>query len=488
MLPTGRSQGISDRLAGPTPTLIPTPIVPNKPVYTVQRGDVVRRIQFVGRVAPLLEEELFFRSNGRIRNVFVKRDDFVTAGQLIAELEIDDLERELTSTQLDLERAEQQLAQAEQQRQDNLAKAKLKLNMAVSSLKEADQNRLDDMTKAKIDLTIKQIELTKAENQDPAPREAVAATDLVRARIALKKAQEAYDEIAFADDIGSSDQAIALEQATLDFQRAQAAYDLALEDIDTHDYDLELLRQEIAQAQLEVTRLGENESSQLELAVAMAQLDVDILDRELDPLFKNNVDRAKLDVQKLEAEIADAQIVAPFDGQILSITLIKGREGEAFKPVVVIADPSELDIRAEPQDTQLSELAENMPVVVGFSTRPDEEYLGYIRQLPYPYGGGSGTVEGLEEEDTSTHISLEVTPSEAGLKLGDLMQIEVIVEKKTDVLWLPPQAIRTFEARRFVVVQQGEAQQRFDVKIGLESEDRVEIEEGLTEGQVVIGP
>ena len=220
----------------------------------------------------------------------------------------------------------------------------------------------------------------------------------------------------------------------------------------------------------------------------MAQLDVDILDREIDPLFKNNVERARLNVQKLEAEIANAQIVAPFDGQILSITLIKGREGEAFKPVVVVADPSELDIRAEPRDTQLSELAENMPVVVGFSTRPDEEFSGFIRQLPYPYGGGTGTVEGLEEEDESTRITLEVTPAEAGLELGDLMQVEVVVEQKTGVLWLPPQAIRTFEGRRFVVVQQDEAQQRFDVKIGLEGEDRVEIEEGLSEGQVVIGP
>jgi multidrug efflux pump subunit AcrA (membrane-fusion protein) len=63
----------------------------------------------------------------------------------------------------------------------------------------------------------------------------------------------------------------------------------------------------------------------------------------------------------------------------------------------------------------------------------------------------------------------------------------VVLERKDDVLWLPPQAIRTFEGRRFVVVQEGDAQIRVDVKVGIESEDRVEIEEGLSEGQVVIG-
>jgi len=68
------------------------------------------------------------------------------------------------------------------------------------------------------------------------------------------------------------------------------------------------------------------------------------------------------------------------------------------------------------------------------------------------------------------------------------MQIKVVVERKDDVLWLPPQAVRTFEARTFVVIQNGETQQRVDVKVGVESQDRVEIEAGLNEGQIVIGP
>jgi multidrug efflux pump subunit AcrA (membrane-fusion protein) len=61
------------------------------------------------------------------------------------------------------------------------------------------------------------------------------------------------------------------------------------------------------------------------------------------------------------------------------------------------------------------------------------------------------------------------------------------LERKDNVLWLPPQAIRTCEGRKFVVVQEGDAQLRVDVKVGIESEDRVEIEEGLTDGQIVVG-
>jgi membrane fusion protein, macrolide-specific efflux system len=39
-----------------------------------------------------------------------------------------------------------------------------------------------------------------------------------------------------------------------------------------------------------------------------------------------------------------------------------------------------------------------------------------------------------------------------------------------------------------VVVQDGAVQRRVDVKVGLQSDDRVEIVAGLSEGQVVVAP
>jgi multidrug efflux pump subunit AcrA (membrane-fusion protein) len=455
---------------------------------------VVKTVEFNGRVAPVIEQELFFQTSGFVRNVFVKRDEFVTKGQVLADLEIDSLERELASAQLELERVQQQLEKAEQEHADTLVRARLNLEMAQAKLTKEEQDWLNDLAEARINLVTKKIELAKAQNYDPNSRETVAAADFLKARIAVQQAQLAYDEIAYADDLGSSSQAVELQEATLNFERAQAAYDLALEEIENYSHDLELLNQQVALAELEVKRLQETgTSAQLELEVALAQLEVDILERGIDPTYKNNVKRAQLDVQKLEATIAEAQIIAPLDGQILSKSLSEGREVTAFKPVMIIADLTELEISANPFSSELSGLAENMPVKATITNRPGEEIAGFIRRLPYPYGGG-GRSEGVEEEDESTRITLERLLEELGLEVGDLMRIEVILESKDDVLWLPPQAIRTFEGRKFVVVQDGEVQRRIDVKIGITSEDRVEIvedadsKEGLTEGQIVIGP
>ena len=51
-----------------------------------------------------------------------------------------------------------------------------------------------------------------------------------------------------------------------------------------------------------------------------------------------------------------------------------------------------------------------------------------------------------------------------------------------------PQAVRTFEGRRFVVVQEEGAQRRVDITQGIKQDDRVEIVEGLEEGQVILAP
>ncbi|MEM7029998.1 MAG: HlyD family efflux transporter periplasmic adaptor subunit [Chloroflexota bacterium] len=489
LLPTTeRSRTPPQGQGGPTPTPIPTPIVPTKPIYEVKQGEVIKIIQFSGRIAPVVEEELFFRSAGRVRTIYVERNDIVTTGQVLADLEIDDLERELASTRLELERAQQQQAEAQQNHNDQLSRANLRLTMANANLSDAARDQVFALARAKINLSVKELQLERQRNRDLSPRRLLAEADLQDAEITLRRAQSEYDEVAFSDSVGASSQAAALQRATIEFARAQANYELAIQDLSNQGVDLQLVEQDVAMSQLELEKLETSGPNlDLEQAVTLAQLEVDILNRGIDPIFANNVQRAKLNVEKLEAAIADAQIVAPFEGEIVTLSLTAGRDVTKYKPVVIVADFAELEVSANPLDSQLRDMTEEMPVTISLSNQPGQFYPGIIRRLPYPYGGG-GRSQGVENEDTSTRISLEASPRDLGLDDGDLVRIEAVLERKADVLWLPPQAVRTFDGRRFVVIQDGDAQRRVDVKVGIESEDRVEIEDGVTLGQVIVGP
>jgi multidrug efflux pump subunit AcrA (membrane-fusion protein) len=405
----------------------------------VEQGEVVKKLLFTGRIAPVVEQELFFRSTGRVRHVYVKRNDMVKAGQVLSDLEVDDLERELAASQLELERVQVRLQEAEADLANNVKRAQISVDIA-------------------------QLNLESLRAQDPTPRKAQAQADLDKAQVIVTRAQEEYNAVAWQNDLGSSAQAAALQQATLSLTQAQAGYDMALQSIAGHQYDIAIQGKQ----------------------VQLAQIALDELNKGVDPLLKNDVQRAELNMQKLESAIADAQIVAPFDGQVLSISLTEGRAVDAFKPVATVADPAALEVTADLVSTQLQDLAEGQDVGVVLVSRPGQEFKGTVRKLPYPYGSGGGS-EKIEEADKSTRVAVDPAALQAGFQMGDLARVTVMLERKEGVLWLPPQAVRTFEGRKFVVVQDGEAQRRVDVKVGIEGEDRVEIQEGLTLGQTVIG-
>ena len=557
----------------PTPTPIPTPIVPEKPTYVVQRGKITKQLEFTGRISPVEEMELYFKTSGYVKRVLVKQGDQVKAGDLLAELEIDDLlkqmaqaevtlnsaqlrldeaekslERQIAQAQMDLTAAEAQLAQAENDNADAIAQAKLDLaaaqdanadaiaqaewalQIAQINLEEAEKTNERQLAEAQWTLEVAQIRLAQLQEEPDSAeieqlrlsweqaknnlwsaqleRDAVkgnpgtpghlqkqADIAVSNAEIAVREAelryQQALQSTVTEDDIRL--QQIEVEQAkatleqlqegvdpllTLQVQRAQQELDSLKKDADP------LLSIEVQRAQQKLDRLQEGVDPLLTLQVQRAQQELDWLKEGVDPVLVNEVNQAQLALERLQAQVADAQIAAPTDGEVLSLSVYAGRPAEAFKPVIVVADPSVIEVSADLTSSQLQEMIEGQEAVVTLRAYPGQTWQGTVRRLPYPYGSGGGT-EALVGEDKSTRISLEGDLS--GLELGDLARVIIVLEEKDDVLWLPPAAIRTFQGREFVIVQDADRQRRVDVTIGIESDERVEIVEGLEEGQIVVG-
>lgn len=414
-----------------TPTPIPTSIVPSNPTYVVQRGDVVRLLQFSGRIAPVREQELFFKTGGYVAEVYVGRNDEVKAGDLLAELEVTDLKNQITQKEAELQAVQMDYDRRVTEAQNNVRAAELRV--------------------AKLELSTSDVQLISAR------------INLERARTRLADAQDEYNKSldrSWERPEVREAYAKAVQEAQWGLEIAEAQYQDALKAKQRTQYDIEL-----------------------------AQMDLDLAQMRLNEIqIGLDVTRTVLALNRLKDQLNDARIVAPFDGVILQISLIEGKQIQGYKPVMIIADPTELEVSADLQDSEMSELAEGMEVEAEFLNRPGETLKGVIRRLPYPYGGG-GRSEGVEDEDKSVRITLVgIDPREAGYDIGDRLRLTVELERSEDTLWLPPQAVRTFEGRSFVVVQEGGAQRRVDVRLGIRATDRVEILDGVTEGQVVIAP
>lgn len=412
--------------------------------YVVQRGRVTRMLEFTGRISPVNEVPLYFKTVGYVKQVLVQPGDQVEVGDLLAELEVE----------VEAEGPQSQVALAE-----------LDLAIAQASLTQAEEANAYAIIQVEMALTVaqEQLALTKA-------LQATYAAGTVSARVGLEQAQDgvARAEVEYREALDrvweppehSEAYALALQQARWNLETAQAQYDQAVATEANYQHEFKIAGVTVRQAEAELEQLKKGVDPVLTLQVQQAQ-------------------------QMLDWLKESAQIVAPVDGEIISLSLYPGRPVEPFRPVIVVADPATLEVSADLSSDELQGLAEGQKATVALSADPDRTWTGAIRRLPYPYGTG-GSVENPASVDNSTRISLEGSTGE--LKLGDLVRVIIVLEDEDDALWLPPGAIRTFQGREFVIVQDDGRQHRVDVELGIEGQEQVEILRGLAEGQVIVAP
>lgn len=242
----------------------------------------------------------------------------------------------------------------------------------------------------------------------------------------------------------------------------------------------------LGQAASPPTEAQQYEIDRLTILLELAQLEVDALVTTIDPELQADVDAAALRVAQLESLIAQADLIAPLTGTLSTLNLSEGRAVAVGESVGTISDPSQIEVISNLRDDQLVELAEGLVAEITPASTPGSALSGAIRRLPYPFGSG-GTAS-VADADTSTRIQFDdMNAALAIYEPGDRVDIRILITQKDDVLWLPPAAIRDFSGRKFVVVQNGDIQQRVDVTLGIAGNGRVEILEGVEAGQIIVG-
>lgn len=478
VMAAGCSATTSTSKEEPTPTPIPPPPIPDKPTYTVKQGEVVDSLSFTGRVSPAVEEELFFKTNGRTKIVYVERNAEVEKGTVLAELENDDLLRQLQQANVDLESAQLDLQRSEDSRQLTVDKASIDLSIQRLGLQKTEES----LRGLQLDLEIAKVTLAQSKQGPDAVDIEISQRGIERAKNSLWAAQVGRDATCGRTTGADCDAAQAnVQSAEEGVAIAELNHQKLLKPLSADD--IKVLEAGYAQSELRV-RQTELDLEIQKQQLQKAELDFDNLKSAADSQLVKNLERATLSVERLQAMVDETQVVSPIAGKVTSVAVYEGRDVQAYRTAFVVADETKLEITAEPMSSQLQRLSEDMAAGVILSAYPGKELPAKIIQLPYPYGKGGGTAT-LEEADKLTHI--DVDPQDLALNAGDLVKVIVTIERKDDVLWLPPAAIRTFSGRRFVVVEEDGRQRRVDVTTGIESAERVEILDGLEKGQVVVG-
>lgn len=135
-----------DAITQGEPTPIPTPVVPSKPVYQVERGKIVYERRFFGRIAPVVTEEFGFLIDGRVLETYVEAGAEVVEGEVLAQLNTAALENQLLAAEEELAIATSIFESADNQARFDSRRAALNLQMAQLRLDHALTQAADPPT------------------------------------------------------------------------------------------------------------------------------------------------------------------------------------------------------------------------------------------------------------------------------------------------------------------------------------------------------
>lgn len=196
---------------------------------------------------------------------------------------------------------------------------------------------------------------------------------------------------------------------------------------------------------------------------------------------KMEFEKQKLAHQKLLEQVENSVIIAPFTGEVVAVRKKVGDAVEAFKPVIVLADTTDLKVTVNFSKSDLKDIAIGMPAKVKIMGA-DGELQGEVISLPQE--------EDENEENNvnrETYVTIGVEQIPEGLKRGTSVDITVVTARKENVLTIQGGALRTYNGRHYVQVKDEKGRRDVDIEIGLQTPTQIEVISGLEEGQIVIG-
>jgi HlyD family secretion protein len=339
-----------------------------------ESGD--RVVPATGVVVPYQWATLSIKMGGLIQDVLVEEGDQVEEGQLLVMLDSSDLEDAVALAEGALITSQAALAQVQAPpRAEELAVAQASLGAAQAQLSKLTAGATNEQRTA-------------------------ARGALETAALALQQAQAAYDEVSWLEEINEMPQALALQQATMQYEIAKANYDAVVKGPSSED--IAVVEAEVARARASLAVLTAGARPE-DVAVAQA-----------------GVAQAELALTQARSALEDAELRAPFAGSIGSLMVRAGEMVSPGAPVVFLGDVSLFKV----ETTDLNEIEVNLvkvgqDVVLTFDALPERSFGGKVVRI--------APMANMEQGGTNFTVTVELDQQDPGLRWGMTAFVDIFV-------------------------------------------------------------
>lgn len=405
--------------------------------FVVKRDAIAATVSATGSIAPEAEVTLTFELGGKVEEIFVERGQTVKAGGPLAKLETASLELQVAQAQATLALNEAKLQQA---------------------MKEAS---VEDIAAAEADLASARANYEEVKAGPNEEDLIVAKADMEKAAIAVQEAQAEYDKVAWMPGLSASPQAAALQQASIDYERAKANYQKVAQP--PTESELKSAWAQVVQAQTQLDKLRKNPEPE-DVAIAQAQ-----------------VDQAQAQLEEARLKLEKAVIMAPFDGVVASLGAEVGELISSGTPMVVLVDLSSFHVDVEVDEIDIGQIAVGQEVLVTLDSLPDKEIAGYVEAIAPTASVDGGVV--------SYVVTVAIEPTEAPLRAGMSANTTITTARNENVLVVPNRYIQIDrESGKMYVerLEEGGLTSRVEIQTGMRSELFSEVVAGLEEGDTLV--
>ena len=419
----------------------------------VEKGDFAVTVLVTGELEAVDSLSVSAKARGQLLYV-VPNGTRVKKGDVIAQLDVPRLARDLRDRELDYVNAVDDLAKKKRDLAAKVEQAEIALQRAEYQLEQsraARQGQLDEGTRQKeYDVGEYELSQSRFEREQTLAKEGLLPEREPELRSTQLKAQE-----------------FGLDRQTKNLELLQA-------EKESEGLDKQAA---VEKAEADLARAQNEEKFELR----SAEMTVKIREQQL---------------ERVKEEMAGATLLSPSNGIVVLAEESSGFMGRRpvepgdrvypGRPVASIPDLDTMRVKVDLSEEQVRLVKRKLEAIVTVPAIPAMEFPAEVSEVSQTAGEGtlSGTGMPSGERKFAAYMQIE-DRKEALLRPGMTARVQVIVERVEEAVSVPHECVFEREERMVVFVRAGDGFKEVTVELGEENERAVVVTKGLTGGEQV---
>ncbi len=478
----------------------------NMAMAKVTRGNLEVVLKGSGTLLPMEQETINLKVDGTVKKVYFKEGDIVQKGDLLFELDDEDLAISLKKSQLSLAQQQLALKDIQDQREKAVIYAPEDGVITAVNVKTGDSvntntilTTIEDRNRSRLRAPFisSQIEELKVGQK----AEVLLLDSLYTVEGRVEKVETVGVPMVFggiyyyATIVMDGNYYVEGKDTKAQVHiLADNAKLQALEEVLIEPHETVEIKTEISS---KIEEIHIDTGDPVKKGQKIFTLEVGDIDSNIEKQSLS-LQQSQLDLESKFNQMENLLVYSPIDGTIIEQNVREGdlirpstSSSSSSEPAAVVVNYSKMQVVLPIDELDINKVEVGMTVKITAEAVPGQVFHGKVEKI---------AEQGKSQNNVSTFDVTITTDKVAGLKAGMTVDAELIAARKQDVLMLPISAIQYQNGKSYVMTTQGERENRQDrsnndkipptkmveVQTGISNDEYIEIVSGLKEGDTVL--